>query len=389
MPAFDSTTVSRRSVLAHVGTTALGAGLSAACAPAAAPAAPAAPTSPGAPASAPAWQKEWDDLVVAAKKEGQLVLINQQATDRFRKAFDAFEKTFPGITIESQGYASSSLVIPKIQQEQKAGIYSYDVIQHSIQSFLTNLKPTGAFAPLAPVIFRPDVLDAKVWADGFQSGYVDSDKLVYQFGWQASKWWVNTDLVKEGEIKSIKDLLDPKWGKGKIGIVDVRSGSTFTILLAVKLNLGEETVKKLVVDQSPRFHRDERIITEQLLRGQIAVSNARVQTFIQDFRDQGLGKNVKSVDLPESSVALPGGGLWLMKNAPHPNAAKLFINWLLTKEGQNAWKPTGVGNSRRLDVTPFDPESVVEKGRKYLIVAREDMLKPQDDMVKYLTDLLK
>ncbi|MEK7214463.1 MAG: extracellular solute-binding protein, partial [Chloroflexota bacterium] len=310
-------------------------------------------------------------------------------SEGFRKAFDAFEKTFPGGTLERQGYASSSLVIPKIQQEQKAGIYGYDVIQHSIQSFLTNLKPVGAFAPLAPVIFRPDVLDDKNWADGFQTGFVDGDKLVYMFGWYSSKWAINTDLVKEGEIKSIKDLLDPKWGNGKIGMVDVRSGSTFTIMLAVKQNLGEETVKKLVVDQAPLFHRDERIITERLLRGQIAVTNARVHAFIQDFRDQGLGKNVKSIDLPESRSALTGSGLWLMKNAPHPNAAKLFINWLLTKEGQDAWKPTGIGNSRRVDVTPFDPESVVEKGGKYLIVAREDMLKPQDDMVKYLSDLLK
>ena len=156
------------------------------------------------------------------------------------------------------------------------------------------------------MIFRPDVLDDKNWADGFQSGFVDSDKLVYMFGWYSSKWWVNTDLVKEGEIKSIKDLLDPKWSRGKIGIVDVRSGSTFTIMLAVKQNLGEETVKKLIIDQAPVFHRDERILTEQLLRGQIAVMNGRVQALIQDFRDQGLGKNVKPIDLPESRAALTG-----------------------------------------------------------------------------------
>ncbi|MSQ27935.1 MAG: extracellular solute-binding protein [Dehalococcoidia bacterium] len=379
---------SRRGFI-HISAVSGAAAALAACAPAAAPAAPPAPASSAPSAPAPAWQREWDDLVAAAKKEGQLVLICQQQSEGFRKAFDAFEKTFPGVTIEAQGYASSSLVMPKIQQEQKAGIYAYDVIQHSIQSFLTNLKPTGAFAPLAPVICRPDVLDDKSWADGFQTGFVDSDNLVYMFGWYSSKWAVNTDLVKEGEIKSIKDLLDAKWSKGKIGMVDVRSGSTFTIMLAVKQNLGEETVKKLIVDQAPLFHRDERIITEQLLRGQIAVTNARVHAFIQDFRDQGLGKNVKSIDLPESRSALTGSGLWLMKNAPHPNAAKLFINWLLTKEGQDAWKPTGIGNSRRVDVTPFDPESVIEKGGKYLIVAREDMLKPQDDMVKYLSDLLK
>lgn len=379
---------SRRGFI-HISAVSGAAAALAACAPAAAPAAPPAPASSAPSAPAPAWQRDWDDLVAAAKKEGQLVLICQQQSEGFRKAFDAFEKTFPGVTIEAQGYASSSLVMPKIQQEQKAGIYAYDVIQHSIQSFLTNLKPTGAFAPLAPVICRPDVLDDKSWADGFQTGFVDSDNLVYMFGWYSSKWAVNTDLVKEGEIKSIKDLLDAKWSKGKIGMVDVRSGSTFTIMLAVKQNLGEETVKKLIVDQAPLFHRDERIITEQLLRGQIAVTNARVHAFIQDFRDQGLGKNVKSIDLPESRSALTGSGLWLMKNAPHPNAAKLFINWLLTKEGQDAWKPTGIGNSRRVDVTPFDPESVIEKGGKYLIVAREDMLKPQDDMVKYLSDLLK
>ncbi len=379
---------SRRGFL-HVSTLGGAAAALAACAPAAAPAAPSAPASTGATGQVPAWQKEWDELVMAAKKEGKLVLILQQQTEGLRKAIDTFEKTFPGITVEPQGYASSSLVIPKIQQEQKAGIYNYDVIQHSIQSFLTNLKPIGAFDPLAPAIFRPDVLDDKAWADGFTSGFVDSDKLVYMFGWYASQWWTNTDLVKEGEIKSIRDLLEAKWAKGKIGMVDVRSGSTFTIMLAVKQNLGEEAVKKLVVDQAPVFSRDERILTEQLLRGQIAVTNARVHAFIADFRDQGLGKNLKAVDLPESRSALTGAGLWLMKKAPHPAAAKVFINWLLTKEVQEAWTPTGIGNSRRLDVAPFDSATVVQKGGKYLIVAREDMLKPQDDMVKYLSDLLK
>ncbi|MEK7215136.1 MAG: ABC transporter substrate-binding protein, partial [Chloroflexota bacterium] len=267
MRSFDSTAVTRRSMLAQASATALGAGVLAACAPAAAPPAASAPTAPGGPAVAPAWQKEWDDLVAAAKQEGRLVLITQQTNNGLRQAFDVFEKTFPGIVIESQGTASSSLVIPKIQQEQKAGIYTYDVIQYTIQSFLTNLKPTGAFVPIAPVIFRPDVLDDKVWAEGFQTGFVDSDKMVYMFGWFASKWWVNTDLVKEGEIKSIKDLLDPKWGKGKIGITDVRSGGTFTIMLAVKQNLGEDTVKKLIIDQAPVFHRDDRVLAEQLLRG--------------------------------------------------------------------------------------------------------------------------
>ena len=232
----------------------------------------------------------------------------------------------------------------------------------------------------------------RVWLRSSQivgAGWVDSSKTVYMFNWYASRWWVNTDLVKEGEIKSIKDLLTAKWKGGKIGIIDVRSGSTFNIMMAVKQNLGDDAVKQLLVDQQPIYGRDERIITEQLLRGQIAVTNARVQAFIPDYRAQGLGKNVTAVDLPESRVALSGGGLWLMRKAPHPNAAKVFINWLLTKEGQVAWNPIGIGNSRRTDVPVFDPDATIEKGGKYLVVAREENLKRADEVLKYLTDLVK
>ncbi|MSQ28647.1 MAG: extracellular solute-binding protein [Dehalococcoidia bacterium] len=387
MTLSDSTAVSRRSLLAQAGTTALGAGIAAACAPAAAPTGPA-PAASQPAAQAPSWQKEWDDTVAAAKKEGKLVLILQQQNEGFRKAIETFEQTFPGVTVETQGFASSSLVIPKIQQEQAAGVYTYDAIQHSITSFLTTLKPAGNVVSVAPVIFRSDVKEDSLWSGGFDGGWVDTAKTVYMFNWYASSWWVNTDLVREGEIRSIKDLLAPKWKGGKIGIIDVRSGSTFNIMLAVRQNLGDEALKQLLVDQQPVFNRDERTVTEQLIRGQIAITNARVQAFIQDYRDKGLGKNTKSIDLPESRVALSAGGLWLMKNAPHPNAAKLFINWLLTKEGQLAWNATGIGNSRRVDIPPFDPDGVIDKNSQYLVVAREENLTRASEILKYLTELV-
>ena len=152
--------------------------------------------------------------------------------------------------------------------------------------------------------------------------------------------WVNTDLVKEGEIRSAKDLLDPKW-RGRTLSAGIRTGGGFGTLGAVRKQLGDTVVRQLLQDQQLTVRRDRADLAREMVRGTFPICLAMERAALQDFLDQGLGKNLKRIDLPEA-VRVTGYGIWLFNRAPHPNAAKLFVNWFLAQQGQEAWsKATG------------------------------------------------
>ena len=378
--------VSRREFLEAVGAV----GLVAACAPQAASVPAPQPSSPAGTSGAPAaWQNTWEGWVAGAKQEGQLnVAINMGAG--FDQALGVFQRAYPGIDVQNQVFQSASLLIPRIVQERDAGVYTWDLAIFTFQSMLANLKPTGAVDPVRPVIVRPDVTENSVWIDGFEDGFRDNDKQwVYVFNeYSTSGFAANTDLVKEGEIKSVQDLLDPKW-KGKMLLLDVRGGS-FPWFLAIRQTLGDAVLKRLLVDQQPTWSRDNRQITEALLRGSYPIALLASKSYLKEFADQGLGKNVKFLNLPESRATIAGAGaLWLMNKAPHPNAARGFINWLLTKEGQEAWNATNIGNSRRKDVSVADQDYVKVPGGSYTNMIREDTIQAQQDVQKFVEDLIR
>src|SRR5207249_4734449 len=89
------------------------------------------------------------------------------------------------------------------------------------------------------------------------------------------------------------------------------------------------------------------------------------------FQKQGLGKNLKLYHFPEmDTVNSSSSALWLVNKAPHPNAARLFINWLLTKDAQVVWAREVETNSRRVDVDDANArlcaESIGRRGGKAL-----------------------
>ncbi len=334
--------VTRRGLLQTSGLAA--AGVAAACAPAAAPA-----TTPGRSSGSEPWQVEWDALVEAAKKERTVVVQTAVGTG-YRDALDLFAKAFPGIEPEQQAFPDGATYIPKIQGERKAGIYTFDVAAVPAIPPLQVLKYDGTYDPLRPALFRPDVLDDKAWFGGFESRWADIDKtLAFRFQAQVTRpLYVNTNLIKETDIKSWDDLLDPKY-KGKIVMSDVAQGYVYspsTILREIK---GEAWLRKLLVDQEPEQIRDRRQAVEALVRGKAPIGFGLHPFVMQDFMNEGLANHIKNIEVPDGAYA--GGDTVLIFNrAPHPNAAKLFINWLLTKEGGETWSSKVRANSARTDV---------------------------------------
>jgi ABC-type Fe3+ transport system substrate-binding protein len=133
-------------------------------------------------------------------------------------------------------------------------------------------------------------------------------------------------------------------------------------------------MKQLLVDQEPILSRDRNQLTEFMVRGRFPIGVGLNALGLQDFQAHGVGRNVKTVRLAELDYQSSGGAVWLLNRAPHPSAARVFINWLLTRPAQAAWAAELQTNSRFLGVEPGDPRSVVPPGLRLMQIDSEELL---------------
>jgi len=339
-----------------------------------------------APAGAPAakdFQAEWDALVDAAKKEGKVV-VQTPAGAGYRESVDQFSKAFPGIEAEHAPFPDSATYIPKITSERQAGIYSVDVLATTVTPLLQVLKPQGFIDPVRPLMIRPDILDDKAWFQGYEGRWADLTKShVFRYGVSVTRpIYVNTNLIGADEIKTVDDLLDPKW-KGKIVTSDLVQGYIYTPSTILRDEKGEEFLHKLFVEQEAMIMRDRRQAIETLIRGGVPIGFGLHPIVMGDFVKDGLAGHIKNLDF----FGYGGGEVTGIYNkAPHPMAGKLFINWLLTKEGQSIWSNGAHQNSARLDVPAVDPATAPGSG-KTVDPTNEDWLPKTGDTQEYLKKL--
>ncbi|MSQ28157.1 MAG: extracellular solute-binding protein [Dehalococcoidia bacterium] len=391
----EQSQIDRRSFL-RVTTIAAAGGLAAACAPAAPAPAPSVPV-PAQPAgSKQEWEKQWEELVAAAKKEGEIVYdVTRSTSGAERHVVPDFQAAFPGIRVTQTVSDSSNVFAQKVLQEQNAGLFTWDLLFMSTAPFLS-LIPAGALTPLRSLIFRPDVLNDKVWNGGFDAGWNDAEK---KWGYTANinlgpGVWINTDMVADGELKTVEDLLNPKW-RGRIAWSDPRiNGFGWGPLIAARVARGDqwfrEFAQKLLIEQKPALNRDTRQITEWMVRGNYAIGVGVVAVpVLAEFRAQGLGKNLKTVPLADFRYAASYKPAWLPKQVPHPNAAKLFLNWWLTKDGNTSWSKGAEANSRRKDIPIIDKDVYAdpEKPLPFMIDTQEGA-KESDKTITIIKEIL-
>ena len=285
----------------------------------------------------------------AAQAQKKLVVYTSNENTLNDLVFGAFTKE-TGIAVEPV-VAGSGVVVRRLQAEKDRPLG--DIIWGVSRSLLQTNK-----ALLAPYASKNK--------DAIPVEYRDPTDLWIGNNLHLLVILQNTKILPADQgPKGWSDLLDPKW-KGKIMWIDPRtSGFTAGPMTAIRLKYGEDTVKRLLVDQQPAFSRDNRQITEGLLRGTYALATGVTQPVLDQFLQQGLGKNVKFVDIVDFATTGSGDGLWMMNRAPHPNATKLFVNWALTKAGQESYSKTVAGNSRRADVAPATPERLPRQGQTY------------------------
>jgi ABC-type Fe3+ transport system substrate-binding protein len=290
---------------------------------------------------------EWDKILDAAKKEGKVVATIPPSAELRKEMESAFTRRY-GIAVEFVP-ARGSAIIQRMVGEAKAGVHYFDLHIGGTESAITGLLPENVLEPLEPYFILPEVKDAKQWWGGHM--WVDNAKrFIYPFvAYQTVSLWCNPNEYKPGEFQSFDDLLTPKL-QNKIGISDPRTpgsgNSMWSHMLSVK---GEEYLRKLVA-QKVFVARDLRLLGENLTKGKIAVTVGIGYSELLPFIQAGLP--VAPLPYPKEGLYTTGGygHLMAIKNPPHPNAAKVFVNWLLGRDGQEIFgRGMGVG-SRRYDV---------------------------------------
>jgi len=290
---------------------------------------------------------DWERTVEAAKKEGTVVVSVPASTELRRGIEKVFKQRF-GIEAELNVSRAAS-VVGKIQQESKSGVPGFDVHMGGGESMITGLLSEGILAPLEPAMMLKEIKDPNNWWGGHI--WLDKAKryIYASQAYQVELIWCNTDYVKSEEIRSLNDLLNPKWS-GKIGYLDPRTpgagSSMWSFLLKLK---GEDYLKKLA-GQKLFLSRDQRVLAESLAKGKIAISVGLSYYSFLPFAKAGLP--VKSVSAPRDEIYVSGGSgnVAIIKGAPHPNATKVFVNWFLGQEGQETYSRAMGQATRRLDV---------------------------------------
>jgi ABC-type Fe3+ transport system substrate-binding protein len=336
-------------------------------------------------ALAPARAAGWDDVVKAANAEGEVDVHGAPGALYQKLLVDDFRVAYPGIKLNFSGQGGRD-AIPQIMREREAGVHRWDVYVGGATSMLESLMPGGALAPLRDALVRPDIIADDHWRDGFDGGWLDKGKTyIYAFDLTIDPVvLVNWDFVEPADLKTFADLLKPQFAD-KIVWDDPRlPGEGPAVGQNIVANYGVDFLVKLYTAQKIVYTTNRRQDAEWVVRGRYPVGLGTGLDDVSIFQAQGLGKNIKPF-AGDEKIILGGSGFGsvaLMKDAPHPNAAKAYINWLLSPAGQTEWTKSR-RNSRRLDVAAGVPDFLPQPGTPYGDVESEEQL-PTRELVMSL-----
>lgn len=364
-----------------------GAGLLAACQPASGSPRPSAPAPPAAPpAGAPAasasgsaaWEQQWNEWLAAARQGGKLVVAGPPNSE-MRVALPAkFRERF-GVEMEYLALpANQGEFIERMVKERAAGLGTVDVLVGGANSIYTVAYPERIMVPLRPVLIHPEALDAsklklgKVWFQDPEDTYFM--RIASSVGGQLA---VNTDYVKPGEITAWKDLLTPRF-KGKVSVWDpTNPGTGYNTANWLRVTYGDDFIKQLYVDQEAGFSTNLRQWSDWLGRGQYPIALGLRVAELEGLKRDGFPVEVlPSIPEAPGTISAGWGLVVLLETAPNPAAARLFANWIATREGQEVWHRADQTPSMRTDLDDaWAPSHTIPKpGLKYFDVYDWDFI---------------
>jgi iron(III) transport system substrate-binding protein len=338
----------------------------------------------------PNWKAEWEATLKAAEREGRVVIYGPTGRGQQMLYTDVFQKAFPKIRVNyTPGRISE--IISRIMAEQRAGIRQVDLVLGGTDLLLGALKEKGLLQPIRPLLILPELLDTTAWFKG-KLWFADSEDK-YVLMWRAVPYvsaCVNSNVIKPNELKSYWDLLDPKW-KGKIVSQDLRIGSARNQMYGVYIrqDLGPKYLKRLFGEMDIMVSRSLPQISDWVASGKFAIALGGVDC------EAMTAKGLPVAPIFLEGLAAVGAGsdpAALLASAPNTSAAKVFLNWILTREGQMAFQKLTKENSFRVDIPKegiVEPAFVLDPKRDYIFTGLEEYKNKINEFRPWLESLIQ
>jgi len=337
------------------------------------------------------WRAEWDRTIAAAKQEGEVNIAHSVVPTVRRIVEPLWAREFPDIklksTVGNEGWAT------RVREERRIDKYLHDVFLGGPSAGLFQIAQ-DALDPLVPALILPDVRDPDTWG-GWDNVFADRNRnRVFGYTVLASSFWYDANLVPRDKVEALgfKVLLDPAY-KGKISWWDPRlsgAGSVYADLIARIESW--DVLKKIIVDQDSKFYPDAQSLTEAFVRGKLVFSiGANLETRLDaQYKDLASQFNVRQIgNTPNVSYIAYGSSVLALANrAAHPNAARLFVNWFLTKDVQLEVLKGLQHNSPRRDMPRITKDDAVPlPGLAYMRLQREQETLEREALVERIKEL--
>ena len=318
----------------------------------------------------PAWKPQWDQTLNRARREGKVVVFGPVG-ELIRNTFvEAFNKSFPELSLEYVGGRAAEQAT-RLRAERDGGVFSVDVFIGGAVTMM-QLGSYGALERLEPALILPEVREPKYWRDGRLEFTNPATRYTVVFSSQLNPPLIyDRKQVDINNIDELYELLDPRW-KGRVVINDpLPAGASSSLFRWLWRTLGPDKATEYfrkVRAQAGAIDRDQRRQIEWIVQGKYAWLFGPNNNMLHQLAQRGLKFGI----LPEfkdygTHIGTGSGCIALMNRAPHRNAALIYLNWFLNKEGQTAWSKASNLPTRRLDV-PLDyipSYLVVKPGTKY------------------------
>jgi ABC-type Fe3+ transport system substrate-binding protein len=287
----------------------------------------------------------WADMLAKAKTEKPVVVaIGAPIANELASAF----KRDTGLDLQHIG-GDASAVSARLAQEIVSPNLTIDV-QIGGSSELPFIE-RGLMQPIKPLLVLPRVTEGKYWLGG-KIRWIDNAGQYYAQGaeYVSFRVFANPDKINVSEIREFADLLKPQY-KGKIASSDpsgAAGGRGFAE--AVASSRGQDFLVKLYKGQDITFTRNPTQLVEWAARGVQPIIIGSLQQYVDKFVSEGF--NIKYVTFSDWPVHTTGGRsvIKVPAKAPHPNAAAVFVNWFLSKPGQELYEKLLAEPSRRIDL---------------------------------------
>jgi len=333
----------------------------------------------------------WDETVAKAKKEGKLVAaLGGSASRNYRPVFNFFEKKFGIRTVVSTGGGGTQT--DRLLAERRAGKYTVDIFMVGPTIGNSRVVPYGAADPIKPLLFLPDVVDQSLWYKG-KHHYSDSQqKYIFalsanaEFTPVAMRFNTNKLPIKEAKkIDSVWTFLDKRFAGKVVALPPTAAGALGTYITAqVHPDLGVNYLRRFFDPEvNIQFTVDFRQLADGVAKGKytMAIFSGSAGRDIDRLGRRGLPvanfgrileRPIKERPLLQGSGS--GNNLMVINRRPHPYAAKLFVNWFLSKEGQTIMH----SKSERVPDQSFR-DDVTEMGR----VNEAEIRRPEIDYMTF------